>query len=118
MPDTLEPLEVGVLFSQTGTTAVVEETQRKAVLLAIDEVNQAGGIQGREIVPVCADPRSDPRQFGHEAKVLVDVGIKIIFGCYMSSSRRAVLRVIEQSDALLFYPTLYEGFEFSPNCVY
>ncbi len=118
MLDTSDPLEVGVLFSQTGATAVVEKTQRQAVLLAIEEINQSGGLNGREIVPICADPRSDPRQFRHEAKEMVQAGIKIIFGCYMSSTRRAVLQVIEQSDALLFYPTLYEGFEFSPNCVY
>ena len=42
----------------------------------------------------------------------------MIFGCYMSSSRKAVLPVVEKWNKLLFYPTLYEGFEFSNNIIY
>lgn len=112
------PLTVGVLFSETGVTSVLERTQRQAVLLAVDEINAAGGVLGREVCAVAPDPGSDPRRFRREATQLLDSGIETIFGCYMSSTRRAVLPVIERRDALLFYPTLYEGFEFSPNCVY
>ena len=35
---------VGLLFSQSGVTAAVERTQLNATELAIEEVNQAGGI--------------------------------------------------------------------------
>jgi branched-chain amino acid transport system substrate-binding protein len=42
----------------------------------------------------------------------------VLFGCYMSSSRKAVLPVVEKWNKLLFYPTLYEGFEFSNNIIY
>ena len=112
------PIRVGVLFSQSGVTAVVEQTQRNAVTMAIDEVNAAGGIDGRPIVAEYADPRSDPKKYREAAQAMVDAGIRILFGCYMSSTRKAVLPVVEQAGALLFYPTLYEGFEFSPNCFY
>lgn len=44
--------------------------------------------------------------------------VNTIFGCYMSSSRKAVLPVVEKWNKLLFYPTLYEGFEFSANIIY
>ena len=47
-----EPWRVGVQFSKTGVTAVIEETQLRGTLLAIDEINAAGGVNGREIVPV------------------------------------------------------------------
>ena len=49
-----EPWRVGVLFSQTGVTAVIEETQLRGTMLAIEEVNAAGGVNGRDIVPVIA----------------------------------------------------------------
>lgn len=32
--------------------------------------------------------------------------------------RKAVLPVIEKWNRLFFYPTLYEGFEYSPNIIY
>ncbi|MEL6235359.1 MAG: transporter substrate-binding domain-containing protein, partial [Pseudomonadota bacterium] len=118
MPASPSALTVGVLFSQTGVTAVVETTQRNAALIAIDEINAAGGINGRELLAVAHDPASDPKRYGKAAAELLDQGVRVIFGCYMSSTRRAVLPLIESREALLFYPTLYEGFEYSPNCVY
>lgn len=113
------PIRVGVLFSETGVTALVERTQRRAVELALEELNAAGGVLGRPLEAVIYDPASDPRKFRRLAEdLLVNDGVEVIFGCYMSSTRKAVLPVVEQRGGLLFYPTLYEGFEFSANCIY
>ncbi|KIZ34418.1 MULTISPECIES: transporter substrate-binding domain-containing protein [Rhodopseudomonas] len=110
---------VGVLFSQSGTTCGIEQTQLNATLLAIDEINAAGGILDRPVEPVIYDPASDPKQFRALAErlFLID-GVRLLFGCYMSSTRKAVLPVAEANRGLLFYPTLYEGFEYSRHCVY
>ncbi|MCB4767744.1 transporter substrate-binding domain-containing protein [Ancylobacter sp. Lp-2] len=113
------PLPVGLLFSQTGITAAAERTQLFATRLAISEINAAGGIGGREIVAVGQDCQANPKTFRQEATRLLDeAGVKILFGCYMSSTRKAVLPVVESRNALLAYPTFYEGFEYSPNCIY
>ncbi len=117
--NTSEPWRVGVLFSSTGITAVIEDTQLRGTLTAIDEINDSGGINGRPIEPVRYDPASDSAAFGRYAKkLMVDDGVTTIFGCYTSSSRKAVLSVVERLNGLLWYPTLYEGFEFSPNVIY
>jgi ABC-type branched-subunit amino acid transport system substrate-binding protein len=110
---------VGALFSQSGVMAVIEETQLRATLLAIDEINQSGGVNGLELVPVVYDPQSDAQNYALCAKrLMIEDGITMIFGCYTSSSRKAVLPVVERLNGLLWYPTLYEGFEFSPNVIY
>jgi branched-chain amino acid transport system substrate-binding protein len=110
---------VGVLFSQTGVTAAIERSQRNATLLAIDEINRAGGVLGRPIRPVMYDPASNPDQFRALAERLLTVDqVRLIFGCYMSSTRKAVLPTVEAYRSILFYPTLYEGFEYSPRCIY
>jgi branched-chain amino acid transport system substrate-binding protein len=114
-----QPWRVGVLFSQTGVTAVAEETQLRGTLLALDEINIGGGVNGRELVPVIYDPASDTCKFARLAdKLLTEDGVSTIFGCYTSSSRKAVLPVVERRNGLLWYPTLYEGFEYSPNIIY
>jgi branched-chain amino acid transport system substrate-binding protein len=114
-----EPWRVGVLCSQTGVTAVIEESQLKGTILAIEEINSVGGINGRELVPVIYDPASEPTNFARFAdKLLAEDGVTMIFGCYTSSSRKAVLPVVERRNGLLWYPTLYEGFEYSPNVIY
>jgi len=116
---TSAPWRVGILFSQTGFMAVIEQTQLQATRLAIEEINAAGGINGREIVPIHYDPGSSAPAFGQGAKrLMVENGVTTMFGCYTSSSRKAVLPVVERLNGLLWYPTLYEGFEFSPNIIY
>ncbi|MGR7995121.1 transporter substrate-binding domain-containing protein [Xanthobacter sp. NM-25] len=116
---TSEPWHVGVLFSRTGFMSVIEETQLRGTLIAIEEINDAGGINGRPIVPIIYDPGSDVRSYGQYAKrLMVENGVYTIFGCYTSASRKAVLPVVERLNGLLWYPTLYEGFEFSPNVLY
>jgi hypothetical protein len=51
---------LGVLFSRMGVTACVERTQLQATLLAIDEINAAGGVLGRKLEPVIHDPEPTP----------------------------------------------------------
>ncbi len=114
-----ESWKVGVLFSETGVTGAIEQTQRVATLLAIDEINAAGGVGGKLLQPVCYDPQSRPHLYRDLAlKLCDDDGVRVVFGCHMSSTRKAALPVIEARGALLFYPTLYEGFEYSRHCVY
>lgn len=113
------PLRVGILFSKTGVTSDIESSQLQGTLLAIDEINGSGGIDGRELQPVYYDPGSSPSTYKTLAeKLMADDGIRLILGCYMSSERKAVLPVVERWNGLLFYPTLYEGFEYSRNVIY
>ena len=56
---TSEPWRVGVLFSRSGYMALIEETQYRGTMIAIDEINESGGINGRELVPAVFDPASD-----------------------------------------------------------
>jgi branched-chain amino acid transport system substrate-binding protein len=114
-----KPWKVGVLFSYTGVTSVIEQSQRNGALLAISEINAAGGVDGRMIEPVVYDPKSVVSEYGRLAeRLIVEDRANVIFGCYMSSARKEVLPVIERRNALFFYPTLYEGFEYSPNVIY
>lgn len=114
-----EPWRIGVLFSETGVTKGIETTQKNGTILAIEEINGSGGVAGRPLVPVAYDPASNPQVFGQKAqRLLAEDRVRVIFGCYMSSTRKAVLPVVERYNGLLFYPTLYEGFEYSENVFY
>ncbi len=111
--------KVGVLFSKTGVTSVIEKTQFNATLLAIREINAQGGVHGRRIEPIVYDPNSNPEKFRQLAKrLIINDSANIIFGCYMSSARKAVIPIVEDYNGLLWYPTLYEGFEYSKNVIY
>lgn len=112
-------LQVGVLFSQEGFSAFYGVSQLRGTLLAIDEINRDGGIRGEILEPVFHDPKSEPDRYSVFAnKLLIDDGVPVIFGCTSSFSRKAVMPWLERRNALLFYPTCYEGFEFSPNIIF
>jgi urea transport system substrate-binding protein len=99
--------------------SISETTVRDAELMAIDEINAAGGVMGKMLVPVVEDGASDWPTFAEKArKLLQEDGVAVIFGCWTSASRKAVLPVVEENNGLLFYPVQYEGLEESPNIVY
>lgn len=112
-------IKVGVLYSLTGTTAIIETSLNQACLMAIEEINAAGGINGMKLKAVVEDPASDPATFAQKARKLV-LGDKCVsvFGSYTSASRKAVLPVFEKYHNLYWYPTLYEGRECSMNVIY
>ena len=113
------PIKIGVLYSISGVTSAVELTQQQATLLAIEEVNAAGGVLGCELEAVCLDPACTPRRYAALTEELIlEHGVRLIMGCYMSSTRKAVIPIVERHNALLFYATPYEGFEFSRNVFY
>lgn len=116
-------IEVGVLFSSSGTMAQSESPLKDATLLAIRQINEAGGIflppERRLIIrPLLADGASRPGVFAQEAGHLLDRGVRVIFGCWTSDSRKAVIKAIESRGGLLYYPVQFEGREQSPAVIY
>jgi len=113
------PIKVGILHSLSGTMATSETPLVDSVLLAIDEINERGGVLGRKIVPIVADGKSDWDVFASEAeKLIVEEKVSAIFGAYTSASRKAILPIFEKYNHLLFYSVVYEGLEQSPNIIY
>ena len=114
-----EPVRIGILHSQSGTMASSESALIDAALLAIEELNAAGGVLGRPLESVLADGQSDSDAFMAEAeRLIVEEKVAAVFGTWTSEHRKAVKDVVEDHNALLFYPLQYEGLEQSPNIVY
>lgn len=114
-----EVWRVGVLFSRSGLMAITESEHFFGTALAIEEINRAGGVLDREIEVVAYDPGSAPETYRKMAdRLLTEDGASVIFGCSTSAERKAVLPAIERRNGLLWYPSLYEGFEYSPNVIY
>ena len=112
-------IRVGILHSLSGTMAISETTVVDAEELAIKEINANGGVLGRQIVAVKEDGASDWPTFAEKAEKLIDQDeVAVVFGCWTSASRKAVLPVFEEKDHMLWYPVQYEGQECSKNIFY
>mgnify|MGYP001627869124 CR=1 FL=1 len=114
-----DTVKVGILHSITGTMAISEIGSVQAEKLAIQQINESGGVLGRQIEFVQEDGASDWPTFAEKTrKLLRQDNVAAIFGCWTSASRKAVLPVMEQYNGMLYYPTFYEGLEQSPNVIY
>mgnify|MGYP000368334094 CR=1 FL=1 len=110
---------VGILHSLTGTMAISETGAQQAEKLAIKQINESGGVLGRQIKIIQEDGASDWPTFAEKAKKLLENDhVAAIMGCWTSASRKAVLPVLERDNGLLYYPTFYEGLEQSKNVIY
>ena len=110
---------VGQLHSATGTMAISETGSIQAEQLAIDQINEMGGVLGRKIEVIKEDGASDWPTFAEKAKkLLVSDKVGTVFGCWTSASRKAVLPIFEKENGMLYYPTFYEGLEQSKNVIY
>lgn len=110
-------LPIGLLFSTTGSYGRVAHTQLNGAQLACDEIN-ADPTAAVTFRPVHIDPASELHSYAPAVQRMFDQGIRHVCGCYTSSSRKEVIPLFEKHDALLWYPTHYEGFESSTNVIY
>jgi len=89
-------IKVGILHSLSGTMAISESVLKDTVLMLIRDQNRRGGLLGRKLEPVIADPASDWVLFAEQARDLLTKGnVAVVFGCWTSASRKSVLPIFE-----------------------
>lgn len=114
-----EPIKIGALHSLTGTMASTEIYEVDTLRALVAATNRQGGILGRPVELIVADGASDPATFAQQAEFLLrDISVSVIFGCWLSSTRQAVIPLVERYNSLLMYPVQYEGLEQSKHVIY
>ncbi len=114
-----DEIKVGILHSLSGTMAISETSLKDVALMAIEEINENGGLLGKKVTPIVVDPASNWPLFAEKARELIQKEeVSVVFGCWTSVSRKSVLPVFEELNGLLFYPVQYEGEESSYNVFY
>jgi urea transport system substrate-binding protein len=112
-------IRIGILHSLSGTMTASERPLQELLVMLIEQQNARGGLLGRPLEPVIVNPHSDPKAYPELTRKLIhDDKVAAIFGCWSSASRKEVLPIVERDNALLFYPSQYEGEESSRNIFY
>ena len=76
-----DEIKVGVLYSTTGNFSSSETPMLNAAKMAIDEINEAGGIDGKQIKPYYVDYGSEPSVEADKAQQLIlEEGVCAIVG--------------------------------------
>ncbi|MFT7027343.1 MAG: branched-chain amino acid transport system substrate-binding protein [Paracoccaceae bacterium] len=104
------PIKIGVLEDQSGDFAAATMVKVHAIELATKEINDAGGIAGRQIELVIYDTQSDNRRYQEfMRRVLQQDKVDVVFAGFSSASREAYRPIVNQFDGLAFYNNQYEG---------
>jgi urea transport system substrate-binding protein len=105
-----EPFKIGALIPITGFETRVGLSMKTSTQIAVDEINAAGGILGRQIQLIVEDEAGDPAIGVDKARKLIQQDkVTVIVGTLTSSVRDAVVDTTSKAKTMLFNPTYYEG---------
>jgi branched-chain amino acid transport system substrate-binding protein len=111
-------IEIGLLYSRSGSYALLSGACRTGALAAIAAVNGDPDMD-LTLVPVERDPGGNVDLYGPLcAEILRETGARHVVGCITSWSRKEVIPVLEKHGGTLWYACPYEGFEASDHVVY
>jgi branched-chain amino acid transport system substrate-binding protein len=97
-----EPIKIGILIPLTGATSQFGATMSRAAQIAAEEINAAGGVNGRRVEVVIEDDQSNPEAAVRAARKLIDVDrVVAIGGSYASSVTSAIAPLCWESKTVL-----------------
>ncbi|MCW5620705.1 MAG: urea ABC transporter substrate-binding protein [Burkholderiales bacterium] len=105
-----DPLKIGLLEDVSGDLAVYGRPKLHGSLLAVEEINAAGGIMGRKIELIHLDPQGDNARYQEFARRLLNRDkVDVLIGGITSASREAVRPIVNRTKTPYFYTNQYEG---------
>ena len=103
MPTPVGPFVIGVMESLTGPGETYGNTIAQAKQMAVDEINAAGGINGRMLEIIIEDSKCSAQDSITAYRKLTDVdGVKIILGTSCSGAMLGAAPLAEQDGVILF----------------
>lgn len=99
------PVKLGFIGGLTGHTADLGMAGRDGAMLAIEQFNEAGGLNGRPVILDTADDRQDPDTARKALRWLIDAGSVAFIGPMTSQMAVAALPVSRQAGVALLSPT-------------
>jgi branched-chain amino acid transport system substrate-binding protein len=96
-----DPVKIGVIIGLTGSAAVAGNDSYKAMQLAMEEINAAGGVLGRPVILIAEDDEGRPKSGVEAANKLADVDkVAACVGAYQSSIALPVARVLNDKGVV------------------
>lgn len=99
------PIRVGFVGELTGNSADLGEASRNGVMLAIDQVNQRGGVDGRLIELVIRDTGTQADSARAAAQELVKSEVVAVIGTTTTVMTKAIMPTLEAAKVVQISPT-------------
>ena len=100
-----EEIKIGFIGPLTGDVAVVGEPVKDAVVLAVEEINAAGGIDGKQVRVIYEDGTCNGKTATTAAQKLISVDkVQFIIGGLCSAETLAIAPIAEAANVVLMSP--------------
>jgi len=96
------PIKIGFIGPLTGDAASIGQSLKNAVTIAADEINAAGGVNGRPIEFIYEDGKCGSAAAGAAQKLINVDGVKYILGGACSGETLAAAPIAEANRVILF----------------
>lgn len=97
-----EPIKIGALTSLTGPFTSWGLHVEAGMNLAVDDINAAGGVDGRMLELIVADDQSDPEEAVVQMERLIEDGVIAVVGTISSGVGGATIAIAEEAGIPLF----------------
>lgn len=105
-----ETLKIGLNYPETGRYKNQGLQQRLGAFLAVDEINQAGGVMGQPLELVIRNTRGEPDQGAKNTAELIDRnGAQMVFGGVSSAVAIASGKAARARDRIYFGTLTYSN---------
>lgn len=98
------PIKVGVIAALTGIAAPYGTQSLNSFKLAVEDINEAGGVDGRDLEVVALDNRSKPAEVPALMKRLATDGIDLIVGASSTPLTITAAQTADQIKVPLLVP--------------
>jgi branched-chain amino acid transport system substrate-binding protein len=93
------PIKIGALFAVTGPASFLGEPERNTAVMMADEINKAGGINGRKLELIVYDTQGDATKAVQLVnKLIKDDKVVAIIGPSTTGDTMAVIPVVEKAE--------------------
>jgi len=112
-----DPIKLGTVFDISGIFDAYGKPIDMAVRLAVKQINDGGGLLGRQLEHIGYDTQSDMALYTQYAQQLTRQDkVDVVHGGILSASREAIRPTLRKANTLYFYNIQYEGGVCDANC--
>jgi len=102
-PTETGPIKLGFISALSGDAAVVGEIEKNTTEMAIKEINDAGGVNGRQLEVIYEDAKCNAKDALNAVQKLINMDkVKVILGAGCSSESLAIVPVATANKVLMF----------------
>jgi urea transport system substrate-binding protein len=105
-----DEIKIASILDLSGGLDIYGKPMHQCMQLAVEEINQSGGLLGKQVSMVSFDTQSNMQLYAQYAQqAALEEKVSLVHGAITSASREVIRPILDRYKTLLLYSTQYEG---------